>query len=192
LSKGGFQEAAATGNALLVRVKRNQPSLHDALAALCGAQQPIDRHVSVDRHRHGRQEHRLTEVFEVDDRLGPEWQPLIACAARISRLTWLKDTRSGLWTAREDVAYYACQIRLDAATLAHAVRHHWGIENRDHHVRDRILGEDDSRIRRQPGRFARLRSLARNILRANGIGNVRQTLYRNALDLDCLLAYAVA
>ena len=93
-----------------MRVKRNQPSLYDALASLCDAQCAIDRHASVDRHRHGRQEHRLTEVFEVDDRLGPEWQPLIACAARISRLTWLKDTRSGLWTAREDVAYYACQM----------------------------------------------------------------------------------
>jgi predicted transposase YbfD/YdcC len=182
LSKKGFEQAAATGNALLVRVKRNQPSLYDALATLCDAQCAIDRHASVDRHRHGRQEHRLTEVFEVDHRLGPEWQPLIACAARISRLTWLKDTRSGLWTAREDVAYYACQIRLDAATLAHAVRHHWGIENRDHHVRDRILGEDDSRIRRQPGGFARLRSLALNILRANGISNIRQALYRNALS----------
>ena len=78
--------------------------------------------------------------------------------------------------------YYACQIRLDAATLTHAVRQHWGIENRDHHVRDRILGEDDSRIR-QPGGFARLRSLALNILRANGIGNVRQALYRNALTI---------
>ena len=110
---------------------------------------------------------------------------------RIARLTWLKDTRSGLWTAREEVAYYACQIRLDAATLARAARRHWGIENRDHHVRDRILGEDDSRIRRQPGRFARLRSFALNILRANGIANVRQALYRNTLSLDRLLAYAV-
>ena len=192
MSKKGFERAAATGNALLVRVKRNQPNLHDALAALCDAQSPLDRHTSVDRHCHGRQEHRLTEVFEVDDRLGPEWRPLIACTARITRLTWLKNTRSGLWTARQEVAYYACQIRLDAASLAHAVRRHWGIENRDHHVRDRILGEDDSRIRRQPGRFARLRSLALNILRANSIGNVRQALYRNALNLDCLLAYAVA
>jgi predicted transposase YbfD/YdcC len=192
LSKKGFEQAAATGNALLVRVKRNQPSLYDALATLCDTQCAIDRHESVDRHRHGRQEHRLTEVFEVNNRLGPEWQQLIACAARISRLTWLKDTRSGLWTAREDVAYYACQIRLDAATLARAARHHWGIENRDHHVRDRVLGEDDSRIRRQPGGFARLRSLALNILRANGIGNVRQALYRNALSLDRLLAYAIA
>ena len=87
-----------------MRVKRNQPNLHDALAALCDEQRPIDHYASVDRHRHGRQEHRLTEVFEVDGRLGPEWQPLIACAARIARLTWLKNTRSGLWTAREEVA----------------------------------------------------------------------------------------
>ena len=115
-----------------MRVKRNQPSLYDALATLCDAQRASDRHASVDRHRHARQEHRLTEVFEVDDRLGPEWQPLIACAARMSRLTWLKDTRSGLWRAREEVAYYASQIRLDAATLVRAARHHWGIENRDH------------------------------------------------------------
>jgi hypothetical protein len=172
-------------------VKRNQPSLHDALAALCDAQQPIDRHVSVDRHRHGRQEHRLTELFEVEDRLGPEWQPLIACAARISRLTWLKDTRSGLWTAREEVAYYACQIRLDAATFARAVRRHWGIENRNHHVRDRILREDDSRIRRKPGIVARLRSFALNLLRASGISNISEAIFTNALSLDRLLAYGL-
>ena len=174
-----------------MRVKANQPSLHDAVAALCAEHEPVERHETVDRHRHGRQEHRLTEVFDVDDRLGPEWQPLVACADRISRLTWIKDTRSGLWAARRDVAYYACQIRLDAPTLACAVRDHWGIENRDHHVRDRILREDDSRIRRKPGLFARLRSFALNILRANGVANVSQALYANALSFNRLLAYGI-
>jgi predicted transposase YbfD/YdcC len=145
----------------------------------------------VDRRRHGRQEHRLTEVIEVAGRLSPEWQPLIACMARISRLTWTKDTRSGLWKARQEVAYYACQIRLDAPTFAHAVRGHWGIENRDHYVRDRILGEDGSRIRRKPGLFARLRSFALNILRANDVVNVSQSLFANALNLDHILAYRI-
>ena len=191
MPKRGFGRAAETGNALLVRVKANQPSLHDAVAALCAEHEPVERHETVDRHRHGRQEHRLTEVFDVDDRLGPEWQPLVACAARISRLTWIKDTRSGLWAARRDVAYYACQIRLDAPSLACAVRDHWGIENRDHHVRDRILREDDSRIRRKPGLFARLRSFALNILRANGVANVSQALYANALSFNRLLAYGI-
>ena len=55
-------------------------------------------------------------------------------------------------------------------------------------MRDRILREDDSRIRRKPGIFARLRSFALNILRANGITNVSEALYANALSLDRLLA----
>src|SRR3954447_4160411 len=75
--------------------------------------------------------------------LDPEWQPLITCVARVSRLTFEKNTRSGLWPSREEIGCYACQIRLDAD--ARAVRSHWGIENRDHYVRD--VGEDDSRIR---------------------------------------------
>jgi hypothetical protein len=68
-------------------------------------------------------------------------------------------------------------------------RGHWGIENRNHHVRDRTLGEDASRIRCRPGIFARIRSFALNILRAHGVTNVSEAIYTNALSLDCLLAY---
>jgi predicted transposase YbfD/YdcC len=124
----------------------------------------------VDRHRHGRQEHRR---------------------ARIARLSWRKDTRTGLWRARREVGHYVSQIRLDAASFGRAVRAHWGIENRAHHVRDRILREDDGRIRRQPSIFARLRSFALNLLRANGVTNVSEALYTNALSLDRLLAYGL-
>src|SRR5205823_2401057 len=91
-----------------------------------------------------------------------------------------------------EVAYYVSQVPLDAAGFGRAVRAHWGIENRDHHVRDRVLREDDSRIRRRPGVFARLRSFALNILRADGVGNVSEAVYVNALSLDQLLAYGFA
>jgi hypothetical protein len=50
--QNGFEQAAATGNAMLVRVKRSQSSLHDALVALCDEQSAIDRHERVGRHRH--------------------------------------------------------------------------------------------------------------------------------------------
>jgi hypothetical protein len=173
-------------------VKDNQPRLRDALVALCAEREPSDRHETADRGRHGRQEHRRVEVFAVADQLPPEWPGTIACAARVSRLSWCKDTRAGLWRPRREVAYYVSQVRLDAATFGRAVRAHWGIENRDHHVRDRTLGEDDSRIRRRPGIFARLRSFALNILRAGGVGNVSEAVYVNALSLDQLLAYGRA
>src|SRR4051812_44821865 len=96
-----------------------------------------------------------------------------------------------MWVRAEEVALYACQARLDAATFGRAVRAHWGIENRNHHVRDRTLGEDASRVRRKPGTFARLHSFALNILRGHGVGNVSEALYTNALSLDRLFAYGL-
>jgi predicted transposase YbfD/YdcC len=175
-----------------VRVKDNQPRLHDALVALGEIQPAIDHLDTVDRRAHGREEHRRIEVFTVDDRLDPDWRPFITGVARITRRTLCRDTRAGLWQRRREVAYYACQVPLDARTWAAAVRGHWGIENRNHHVRDRTLGEDGSRIRRKPGVFARLRSFALNILRAGGVSNVSEAVYTNALSLDQLLAYGLA
>jgi len=48
-------------------------------------------------------------------------------------------------------------------------------------VRDVTLGEDASRIRTNPGIFARLRSFAANILRFNQIRSFRQNRYAAAL-----------
>jgi predicted transposase YbfD/YdcC len=175
-----------------VRVKDNQPRLHDALVALCDAQPAIDRLDTVDHHAHGREEHRRIEIFTVGGHLDPAWRPFVARVARITRRSLCRDTRTGLWRARREIACYACQIPLDAQACAAAVRGHWGIENRNHHVRDRTLGEDASRIRRQPGIFARLRSFALNILRAHGVTNVSEAIYTNALSLDRLLAYGLS
>jgi predicted transposase YbfD/YdcC len=47
---------------------------------------------------------------------------------------------------------------LSAADFNQAVQAHWSIENRNHYVRDVTLGEDDSRIRVEPGPFTRIRS----------------------------------
>ena len=110
---------------------------------------------------------------------------------RVTRRTWCRDTRTGLWRQRREVAYYAGRVPLEARACAAAVRGHWGIENRNHHVRDRTLGEDASRIRHKPGVFARLRSFALNILRGHGVANVSEALYANALSLDRLLAYGL-
>jgi predicted transposase YbfD/YdcC len=176
---------------LLVRVKDNQPRLLESLAGLCTVQSPTDHLATVDRHAHGREEHRRVEAFAATDRLGPDWRPFIACVVRVTRRTLCRDTRTGLWRQRREVAYYASQIPLDAPACATAIRGHWGIENRNHHVRDRTLGEDASRIRRKPGIVARLRSFALNILRAHGVTNVSEALYTNALSLDRLLNYGL-
>src|SRR3954454_13479909 len=89
--------------------------------------------------------------------------PTVAVAARITRLSWCKDTRTGLWRPRREVAYYVSQVALTAEAFGRAVRAHWGIETRPHQVRARIRGEAASGIRCGPGVFARLRPFALNI-----------------------------
>ena len=53
-----------------------------------------------------------------------------------------RDTKSGLWHETEEVSFYGCQAALPAAKIGAAIRAHWGIENRNHHVRDVSFFED--------------------------------------------------
>lgn len=190
--KKTFEAAKDTGNFLIAQVKSNQPILHDTIEAICATSQPIDSVQTIDRNRHGRQEHRQVETFDVAGRLGSDWNGLIVTVARVTRLTWHKDTKSGLWHDTTETSFYACQLKVSAAIAGAAVRNHWGIENRNHYVRDVSFFEDQSRIRTKPGHFARFRTFALNILRANGTTNVSRELYINALNPDHALSYAVA
>jgi hypothetical protein len=124
---------------------------------------------------------RTVETYDVQGRLDAEWDGLIVTGARVTRLTWHKDTKSGFWHATEEVSFYACQVALGAEAFGAAVR--------SHYVRDVTFGEDRSRTRVKPAHFARFRSFALNILRANGVQNVAQELYINALNFDNALTY---
>ncbi len=191
-AKKTFEAARASGNALLAQVKANQPSLLSTLESMATDQPPVESFETVDRKSHGRQEHRRIETFNLRGQLDTEWDGLIVSAARVTRLTWHKDTKSGLWHSSEDVSFYVCQVSLSAPQFGQAVRNHWAIENRSHDVRDVTFGEDRSRTRIKPLQFARLRSFAINILRANGVDNIAHELYVNALNFDNALAYGVS
>jgi len=136
--KKTFEAARETGNILIAQVKDNQSALLSTLEALCAGASPDSHHETVDRKRHGRQEHRLVEIFDVEGKLDPDWNLFVTAAARVTRLTWRKDTKTGFWAQSEEVAFYACQTKLSAETAGHAIRNHWGIENRLNHVRDVI------------------------------------------------------
>ena len=187
--KKTFETASDTGSFLVAQVKANQQTLHDTIAAICAVEKPVDSALTVERNRHGRQEHRRIETFDVTGRLGSDWNGLIVAAARVTRLTWHKDTATGLWQPTHETSFYASQISLSATAIGAAIRQHWGIENRSHYVRDVSFFEDHSRIRTKPGHFARFRTFALNILRANGTSNVSRELYLNALNPHHALAY---
>jgi len=66
---------------------------------------------------------------------------------------------------------------------------HWGIENKNHYVRDVSLQEDASRIRVNAYNLSVLRSLALNILRKNGVSNIKGELYENSIHWTRVFNY---
>lgn len=177
------------GAVFIAQVKGNQTGLLKAVQSVCEAAPVADRIQTRDRRR-GRQEIRTVEIFPLSqDVIDPDRRGLVTTVIRVRRERMDRSSRSGLWTARADeAAFYVSSAPVTAAVAAAAIRGHWGIENRAHHVRDVTMAEDASRVRKNPGVLARIRSFAANILRLNGAENIRDARYRLAVGgIDPLL-----
>ena len=92
-----------------------------------------------------------------------------------------RNSKTGLLRHSAETAFYVSNMPVVAARAADAIRGHWGIETTSHYTRDVTFAEDRSRIRTNPGVFARLRSFAFNILKANRTDTLSQDRYRAAL-----------
>ena len=88
-------------------MKQNQPILHETLARLCAEHRPFDSHEIAAVAR-------SIDWSRCSTPAG--YRVAAADRLRVSRLTFEKDTRSGL--SREEIGCYACQIRLDADARA--------------------------------------------------------------------------
>ena len=112
---------------------------------------------------------------------------------RVNRKVWHRSARTGLWTTTSGLAYYLANFSASASDASAAIRGHWHIENKLHDTRDVTFLEDQSRIRRNPGIFARIRSFGYNILRRNQTATFNQDRYAAALGgLDALLKWSVS
>jgi len=121
-----------------------------------------------------------------------EWAGHVRAVIRVNRDVLTRSTATGLWRAASETALFVSDIILPAAAGAKAIRDHWSIENRSHYVRDGSFAEDASRIRCNPGIFARLRSFAANILRFNNVRNVTDARHRLAFGgVEAILAMRV-
>lgn len=168
----------------MAQLKKNQQELYERIATLTQTTKPADLFESHDLVR-SRLEDRRTEVFDLRETVAEtEWAAYLVQAIQVRRHTLERIAKTGLWKPRSEVAFYVSSIELSAEQAAAAIRGHWGIENRNHYVRDTALSEDQSRIRTNPGIFARLRSIAINILRANNVQNINDALWKNALNLN--------
>jgi predicted transposase YbfD/YdcC len=134
------------GGHYLLAVKGNQPSLHDAVAAVfagacerdfAGVAQDGD---AVAEDGHGRHEERYVTVITDPEGLPGEW-PDVAAVVQVNRER--EEAESNTSTAH----FYITSCAGTAAAIASWVRGHWGIENGLHWLLDVVFGEDESRVR---------------------------------------------
>jgi len=160
---------------------------------LCASCRPTSSDTSVTQGRN-RHETRKAEVFSATHTLAAtEWKSLVKQIVRITRDVLHRNARTGLWSSTSEVAYYVANSAASAHQAATAIRGHWHIENKLHYTRDVTFQEDQSRIRHNPGIFARLRSFAYNILQRNRSSTFSQERYAAALGgIDALLKWCVS
>jgi hypothetical protein len=181
LPKKHFEVAATADLALIVGVKDNQPTLHQRVQEVSATTAPLGSAHSRDKGRN-RDERRTVAVFDPTDTLADtDWRPHVAAVIRVEREVFSRNARTGLLRHATETAFYVANTPLTAARAAEAIRAHWRVENTSHYSRDVTLGEDRSRIRTNPGVFARLRSFAFNILKANRTDTLSQDRYRAGL-----------
>ncbi len=125
-------------------------------------------------------ESRKVETFISPPLTDAEKWNLVEVVVKITRYRQSFDTQSKSWQNSDETSFYIATILLSAQEFCLAIRNHWGIENRNHYVRDVSLREDHSRIRTNPHIFAKLRSFALNILRKNQVANVSLELFDTA------------
>ena len=192
MSKKTFEAAAAANAYLIVQLKDNQPTLCQKVEAACNTALPLSGVRTVDEKKRNRHETRIIAVFAPAPVVGTEWEPYVAAVIQVERTVHAFQPATGLWKTSEETSFYLSNRLIDANHAALAIRKHWGIENKLHYTRDVTLREDASRIRKNPGIFARMRSFAYNILRFNQSDTIAQDRYAAALGgLESLLSMSL-
>ena len=123
------------------------------------------RSVSTYDEKHGRKE---TRDYAISDDVAwlrkqfPQWKT-------INSIGVVESTRDAGEGPKTERRYFVSSLGADEELFAHAVRAHWGIENRLHYMLDVIYREDDCRVRKDwsPRTFALIRKIALTIARSD-------------------------
>lgn len=154
---------------------------------------PCDSYQQKAQIAHGRITNRTTTIYQSnlnDFIMDDDWASYIKTVVQVKRFTDVFDTKTKRYTNRQETAFYLSNQNLENAEIcSRYVVQHWGIENKNHYVRDVALQEDASRIRKSPYNLSVLRSFALNILRKNKVLNIKGELYENSLQWTKVFTY---
>jgi len=187
-----LQEVVDSGNDAIAQVKDNQKRLHTTCQKVANSWSLTDQDIQHNFDRN-RQEKRVAKIYKknqyFESKIDKKWKKNIKSIIKIERTRRAFSTESKTWKKSYEESYYIGTKKFTAKEANTYVRGHWGVENRLHHVRDRSMKEDDCKVSFGAGNLSKLRSFVLNILRANGVKNIKNELFRNGVNLDRILNY---
>ena len=166
--KKTFVQIIKSRNNYLVKVKGNQPLLKKEMERIKKMGKPIDTWITEEINR-GRKEKRITRTYRVSKIINENWQGS-------QTIIYLKRERKTKREVAITHSYYLSSLSESAKEFSKGIRHHWGIENRLHYVKDVVFKEDQSTIRsgNAPGILSLIRNLVLNISRINGENRIKK------------------
>jgi predicted transposase YbfD/YdcC len=125
-----------SNNDYIIKVKKNQPKLQEAIRVQTDEETAIQVKVEDDLSK-GRKVQRLVEVFAPPQNIESKWKG-VGSVIRVTR----SGERDG--ESYSTLSYYLSSLPPKSERIAKLIRGHWQVENRLHWVKDVIFDEDKS------------------------------------------------
>ena len=188
LSKKTLAIIKKTGNEAVFQVKSNQGKLLKDCKKISINRKKDAQYISKNKGRN-RIENRCVSVYHQPDFTDQNWNKNLKAVIKVKRSFEKFNPQTKKFVANGETAYYVSTEVFSARIFSRIIRGHWGIENENHYVKDVSMGEDKSRIKKNPQNMARLRSFSLNVMRVNKSKNISRDLYKNAMNIEKVLKY---
>jgi predicted transposase YbfD/YdcC len=171
----------------IYRVKANNLLLLKNLKELVKYTKPIEKITEIDKLKHGRCETREAAIYFPRRSLilgvihDPEWYKIVKKVVHIRKTVKTTKYIKGVAIPKTTITneyLIVNSVLLKPLEIVKMIRKHWRIKV-SHHMRDTLFREDHSRIRNNPGAFARMRSLTLNILNSQNVSSITKQVQKN-------------
>lgn len=183
--KKTFESIKKSWNYGLIQVKNNQKFLNKNCEEIKNKSSILDENLTYDK-KWNRRERRLVRTYKYEnltENVDKIWKNYIVTLVEVIRFITILDTKTKKTKTTIEKSFYLSTKDFSAKEFQKFIRWHWWIENTNHRVRDETLWEDKSRIRVRPEIFCILRSFSLNILRTKWVKNIKNSIYRNSLNI---------
>ena len=149
---------------------------------ICGSRKCLDSNITKEKNR-GRKEKRTVKTYRVSECIKTNW-------SQAQTIVYVKRERIIKKRKAISYSYYLSSASIKAKEFAIGIRHHWGIENRLHYVKDVTLKEDESKIRsgNAPAILSLIRNLVINIARSNGENRIKKYMRQCAGNIELIIS----